>query len=217
LGSVENGKSRGPGRPKRGREHDSEALLAAALSSFAEHGFEKSSLRTIASKAGIDVALISYRYGSKLGLWTAVVDLVAEDSIVRINAISAQNHELSPTDRLEQLCAGLVELIAERPLFAQLLITEIMTTNEGERQALIAQKLAQPVYAILLEYLTALRSETVQGGGMDDGLSILASISMIGVLVSTRPFLSRLSVAASDEKALKIQLTALMMRMLQST
>ena len=47
-------------------------ILDAAEHLFAERGFEGVTLRQIASKAGVDVALASYHFGKKDALFTAV-------------------------------------------------------------------------------------------------------------------------------------------------
>ncbi|MFK7830063.1 MAG: TetR/AcrR family transcriptional regulator [Congregibacter sp.] len=58
--------------PKRDR------ILDAAESLFAEHGFDGVTLRQIATKAGVDVALANYHFGKKLDLFQAVFDRRAE-------------------------------------------------------------------------------------------------------------------------------------------
>ena len=215
LKSGEHGKTRTRGRPRRGQEHDGGELLDAALACFAEHGFEKTSLRTIAARAGVDVALISYRFGSKMGLWTAVVDSVANDSVTRMAIWPEQHRELSPELQMEQLCTGMVEMMAERPLFAQLLISEIMTTGKGERQALIVDRLGRPIYAMLFDRIAKIRNIDKHDDPDEIGMSILASMSMIGVLISTRQFVSSVSRIEEDDDTLKRRLAAMMLRLLK--
>jgi AcrR family transcriptional regulator len=52
-----------------------EAILAAAREQFAEHGYGGATLRAIASAAGVDVALVSYYFGSKNDLFVASLRL----------------------------------------------------------------------------------------------------------------------------------------------
>lgn len=49
-------------------------LLSRALSAFARHGFDGASTREIALSAGVQQGLVGYHFGSKEGLWRAVVD-----------------------------------------------------------------------------------------------------------------------------------------------
>jgi AcrR family transcriptional regulator len=65
------GASRGR-RP--GASRTREAILAAARRQFAERGYERTSLRTIAAEAKVDAALIAHFFGSKQRLFVSVVE-----------------------------------------------------------------------------------------------------------------------------------------------
>ncbi|CAA9506687.1 MAG: hypothetical protein AVDCRST_MAG30-2238 [uncultured Solirubrobacteraceae bacterium] len=52
-----------------------DAILAAARSRFAQHGYDGTTLRAVAADAGVDVALVSYFHGSKEGLFRAAMEL----------------------------------------------------------------------------------------------------------------------------------------------
>jgi AcrR family transcriptional regulator len=187
---VQKPNERGRGRPKKGREYDADSLFEAAVACFAEQGFDKASLRTIAVRAGVDVALISYRYGSKLGLWAAVVDAVAQEALDQL-AISREESRHSPSDeQLHRLCIDLVHLVNRRPLFAQILISEIMTSADNERKTVIEQKLANPIYGLLLKYIMEIRGEE-NSSGKDVQLVVISAISLIAFIVPTRTFLRR--------------------------
>jgi AcrR family transcriptional regulator len=47
-------------------------LLAAGLELFAEHGFEKTSVRALAQRAQVNIGAISYYFGDKEGLYRAL-------------------------------------------------------------------------------------------------------------------------------------------------
>lgn len=55
-------------------ERTKEDIIKAALSEFAERGFEGSSLRDMASRAGTTHGLIRHHFGSKENVFRAVVD-----------------------------------------------------------------------------------------------------------------------------------------------
>jgi AcrR family transcriptional regulator len=57
--------------PRTDGEESRQRLLQAAVQCFAEHGFSKTSTRTIAAKAGVNIAAISYYFGDKAGLYRA--------------------------------------------------------------------------------------------------------------------------------------------------
>jgi len=55
------------------------AFILAAGELFATHGVSGTSVRAIAAKAGLNVALINYHFGNKDGLVNAVIDFVMEN------------------------------------------------------------------------------------------------------------------------------------------
>src|SRR5690349_2732866 len=50
-----------------------EAILAAARERFSGHGYDRVRMRDIAADAGVDVALVTYHFGSKDGLFAAAL------------------------------------------------------------------------------------------------------------------------------------------------
>jgi AcrR family transcriptional regulator len=63
---------RGPGR-RPGESGTRPAILAAARGQFAEHGWDRTTIRAIAGDAGVDPALVLHFFGSKAGLFTAAM------------------------------------------------------------------------------------------------------------------------------------------------
>ena len=59
-------------------ENSRMALIIAAGELFAENGVSGTNVRSIAAKAGVNVALINYHFGNKDGLVNAVIDFVLE-------------------------------------------------------------------------------------------------------------------------------------------
>jgi AcrR family transcriptional regulator len=69
----------GPGRP-RDAAASRQALLRAAQELFGQKGFERTTIREIGERAGVDAALIARYFGNKAELYVAAV--VAEDAAV---------------------------------------------------------------------------------------------------------------------------------------
>ncbi len=206
------GRSRG--RPKKGQEFDMDAMLNAAITCFAENGFDKASLRMIAERAGVDVALISYRYGSKLGLWTAVVDTVAAEGLALIEAWPQEHALLTPNEKVRQLCRDLIKLIERRPLFAHILTNELMLGGENERKDLIAELIARPVSMRISAYIRQVRGTVDTKTGLNLELSLLLAMPTIGFAITTRDFLSKLSGEPLPSAQFSLELEDLLMRMI---
>jgi AcrR family transcriptional regulator len=63
---------RGPGR-RPGESGTRQAILDAARGQFAEHGWDRATIRAIAREAGVDPALVLHFFGSKAVLFTAAM------------------------------------------------------------------------------------------------------------------------------------------------
>lgn len=67
------------GRPPRSGAYESvpnrERILDAARGEFAAKGFRATTLRSVATLAGVDVALIAHYFGNKEGLFAATLEL----------------------------------------------------------------------------------------------------------------------------------------------
>ena len=64
----------GRGR-RKGNPDTRQQIIEVARARFLAEGYQKVSLRSIAAAAGVDVALISYFFGSKRGLFGAALAL----------------------------------------------------------------------------------------------------------------------------------------------
>jgi AcrR family transcriptional regulator len=93
---MNTGSPRGRGRPA-GRTSTREDILEVARRRFLESGYEQVTLRSVAREAGVDVALISYHFGSKHGLFGAALQLTR-----------------NPPQVLADVLAGPLETLPER-------------------------------------------------------------------------------------------------------
>ncbi|WP_165222902.1 TetR/AcrR family transcriptional regulator [Affinirhizobium pseudoryzae] len=211
--TAESTAGRRRGRPKKGKELQTDQIFEAAVACFAEFGFDKCSLRAIADRAGVDVALISYHYGSKLGLWTAVVDAVADDAMRQLKSCREASMDFPPQVKIHRLCIDLVSIINRRPLFSQLFISEIMTSSDTERRKIIEDKIARPVHDVLLRYILEIR-EGSEERKSDASLEIVAATSLISSIISSRDFLKRIIQVAEDDDRLIDELALIAQRIL---
>jgi len=64
------------------------AILAAARSSFAAHGFAGTSVRAVASAAGVDAALVHHYFGTKDDLFVAALELPVDPRAALAGALA---------------------------------------------------------------------------------------------------------------------------------
>jgi AcrR family transcriptional regulator len=90
-----------PHLPREERRRRTEAgILDAARELFAEAGFEKTTIRAVASRAGIDPALVMQYYGNKEGLFAAAARWQVDQK--RIGTAALEDIPLTALDDLFQ-------------------------------------------------------------------------------------------------------------------
>ena len=71
---TEHAAPRRRGRP-RGGSDSRERIIAAAVDEFGEHGYDGSTVRSIAARAGVDSALVHHYFGTKADLFAEAVGI----------------------------------------------------------------------------------------------------------------------------------------------
>ncbi|PYB70413.1 TetR/AcrR family transcriptional regulator [Rhizobium wuzhouense] len=206
---------RNRGRPRKGDEQDTDTLLEAALTSFAEHGFDKTPLRLIATRAGVDVALISYRYGSKFGLWEAVVRSVSDDSRLQAAEFMRQAEDLPQEHRLPFISTHLVDLIFQLPAFSRVLLTELISNVSDDRKELITEALLKPMHQTILVSLQKMGLLADMEGEPDSGLSLMFAIGSVALISSISTVAAALTNLEDDGPQFREDLAKLLCRILR--
>lgn len=126
---------------RAGTSHTREAILAAASRQFSEHGYDRTSLRAIASDAGVDQKLIAYFFGSKQALFIAAVGLPLNPAEL-LPAILTND-----PDRLEkQLTEILTELLEQPALYHRLTGVIRAAASEPEIARMMREFLHRELY-----------------------------------------------------------------------
>jgi AcrR family transcriptional regulator len=68
VAEIKRGRRPGPSTTR-------DAILAAARERFSEQGYDRVRMRDVAGDAGVDVALVTYHFGSKDGLFAAALEM----------------------------------------------------------------------------------------------------------------------------------------------
>ncbi len=182
---------RSPGRPKGADSSCYDGLLTAALSSFACHGFDGVSLRTIANAAGFNVSMVSHYFGSKIGLWQAVVDTIAQDHqdtlLERLRVLNAPARPLAT--RLGDVLDVLLDRLGERPEIIMFVTREI--SDPGERLDYLVERLLRPG----VEVCVPLWNEAMDAGLLRRVNPVIFHMGLFGslaMILASRPIVARL-------------------------
>lgn len=104
-------------------------ILSAALSEFAQVGFEAASIRNIAANTGLQHPLITYHYRTKEILWKAV----AEDAFAQIRNLwdegIAGHEDMTPTERLRAEYSAFLRFTMTYPDFHHFMLRESRPGN----------------------------------------------------------------------------------------
>lgn len=171
----------GPRGPRPGRPDTRADVLAVARRRFFTDGYDAVTMRSVANEAGVDVALISYYFGSKRGLFAAALDLAA-----------------SPPDVLRSVLPGDLATLPERVLHA--LVATWDTPGQGDRlQLMITAAVQEPEIAKLLREMLEREIITVlidRLRGDDAAYRAAAFATQLGGLIFAR-YLLRVEPIAS--------------------
>ncbi len=144
---------RGRGRPKENDTDTSAAISQAALRRFAAQGFEATSLREIAGDAGVDVALISYRFGGKFGLWKDIVSRAGTGLHEALERALGENDGANSQHRLEHSARAFLAYLLDRPEVPRLLLRDI--TIDNDRSQWLLETLSLPLHRHFIEIAQA--------------------------------------------------------------
>jgi AcrR family transcriptional regulator len=102
------------------------ALLAAAAEEFARHGPKGARIQAIVQRAGVNERMIYHHFGSKDGLYAAVLQDQAEGLIQAWRQIIDTTVELEPYEGMRTVLTGFADVFAARPLMVALTLHEAL-------------------------------------------------------------------------------------------
>ncbi len=117
------------------REH----ILVVAEELFGEKGFDGTSVRDIAQSAGVNLAMISYYFGSKEKLLESLVEWRAGYAYGILEELN-KDESLSPWDKIDRLVEFYVDRILNNLRFHNIMYQETSNRSEDIKNRMIAIK-----------------------------------------------------------------------------
>ena len=102
------------------------ALLAAAAEEFARHGPKGARIQAIVQLAGVNERMIYHHFGSKDGLYAAVLEAQANGLVQAWRQVIDTAAELAPYEGMRTALAGFADAFAARPLMVALTLHEAL-------------------------------------------------------------------------------------------
>jgi AcrR family transcriptional regulator len=162
-------------------------ILDAAITVFAETGYEGASTRHLAAAAGVNQPAIQYHFSSKEGLFAAVVEQIAQDLTARLGdanaAIAAALAHNAPFETLQAALFQMLDAFADMALDHQSHETQGLFIARAELEnsemlaplgAVIAQQIIGPCAQII--------GRITGREGSDE--SVLRAIAIVGQIVN---------------------------------
>ncbi|HEY2264394.1 MAG TPA: TetR family transcriptional regulator [Streptosporangiaceae bacterium] len=113
-----------PGSRAEQRQRTEARILDAASRVFVADGYERTTIRAVASAAGVDAGLVMHYFGSKQELYRRVID-----------AASVPEVSGTPGEAAEQILAALADRLASEPVASLALLRSMLTNPEAASAA----------------------------------------------------------------------------------
>ena len=175
------------GRRPAGLPSGRDVLLRAALRHFGLRGYHGVGLRALAREANVDMALVSRLFGSKAGLWLAMLEALEANRITRFDArLHAMNDRGRPLKpRVAEMIDLFIEMAIDVPDLLRLLLQDV--SDGSDRIANAIEKLILPVRDPMVRLLReGMAAGYVRGG--DPELMFLVFTSAVAVPFGARVF-----------------------------
>ncbi len=195
----------GPGRPRRTRgrppaaERDLRAdLLAAARELFLSYGYRAVSARQVAAKAGANPAMVHYYFGSKQGLYTA---MLREATAPMVAAVDRMLAEAPGQADPAALMDAYMRVIGRHPWIPGLLLREVFAPEGAYREDFIrefAGRVGPRVVELIRRGVGAGRLRA----DLDPQLALVSFLSLALFPFIARPVLGRVLDQRFDDEGL---------------
>src|SRR6476469_6972273 len=161
-------------------------IMEAAERLFADHGFAGTSVRDIAEAAGVNLAMISYYFGSKEKLMEAMFQHRGQHLKMQLQSILL-NSNMTPVQKVEKLIDEYVDRIFQKQCFHKVMIREQMMNNTDPIAEQIAQ-LKQTNQTLFKQIIHEGQKKGDFKKGIDVPFSMMTLVGTAGQLIATQHY-----------------------------
>jgi len=169
------------GRPARNEGEKVKAdLMDAARRHFLQREFKAVSVREIAESAGVNGAMVNYYFGSKQGLYLAMVDEL-------LSSLEASLAELGGDEALSvtEFSCAYTQVLLENPWWPNFLLREVLMKEGESRNAMVARFAGAFAPRLMASISFKIRDGQYRDD-LDPGLTMLSMIAL-----TVFPFLAK--------------------------
>ncbi|MFC4019285.1 TetR/AcrR family transcriptional regulator [Micromonospora sp. GCM10011542] len=181
-------KTRRKNAPVQLDEHE---VLRRGLDTFAELGYDTTTVRELARRLGVSHNFINDRYGSKASFWRAVVDFALSDIQAEREALLGRYRD--DDERLRSAVGQLYRMAANASQLSRLIADE--STRDSDRLDYLHQRFIQPFWDSITPTVTAL----VEAGRIPPVAPHVLYFAIVGpaLALTQNPVADRLDPAAA--------------------
>ena len=172
-------------------------ILTTALTLFGQKGFEGTSVRDIATEAGVNLAMISYYFGSKEKLFQKAIEFKAS-YLKGVFEELVNNNQLSAIEKIGVVIDNYVERIFSNPKFHHLLHRELSLEHRTQMREQVIDVLLKNVMIIKKIIEDAIDNKVFKK--VDPELTVATLIGTINQLALSEVFCTKLLKKNKDFK-----------------
>lgn len=155
-------------------------IINAAEKLFARKGFDGTSVRDIAEGAGVNIAMISYYFGSKEKLMQALFKERTLHISLKVDTL-LQDNSLSPLEKIYVLADDYIERIWQKQLFHRVMLYEQMLEKNPEVTEMLTELKKENA-----AHISRLIKEGQKRGGFRKDIDIVLLMNaLIGIITQT--------------------------------
>jgi AcrR family transcriptional regulator len=161
-------------------------IMETAEVLFAEKGFNGTSVRDIAEKAHVNLAMISYYFGSKDKLLESLFDYRGEHIKLKLESM-VEDKTLGSFEKLDMLIDHYIEKIMNQQCFSRIMVREQVVNHTGITAELITQ-MKKRNQEIISKLIHQGQKKGEFKRNIDIPLMMATLVGTAGHLIATQPY-----------------------------